>query len=155
LRTPYAFGVFFILLLQLYAFKNNFVFPVITKIILVYTSRSHIIKIICNGNFPAWKDLVFALESVFIGNSYFNFRMSTFLPDSEKMQVIIKPTHGILNRDMQVPERIGFGDENASPDKRRDALERYLELIYFFVRKAVFHSIPFWLIIDYWLNLKP
>ena len=47
----------------------------------------------------------------------------------ELVQVVVEPTHRILDGDVQVPERVGLGHLNAPPHERVGPLEHDQELV--------------------------
>jgi|SRR5881296_3252718 len=48
----------------------------------------------------------------------------------EKVQVVIQPTHSVLEGNVEVPEAVGLGHLDSSPDRWRNPQEEDLELVH-------------------------
>ncbi len=122
-RTINAPGIFLAFFPEKNSFKQDFMLPVITKIVHVVCSDSDIGKIVRNGDFPTRMNLRDTLKYEIVRDANFRCVAGVFPADDKEVQVVVQPTHGILNRYMQIPKAVVFRYLNAPPDGRDNSLK--------------------------------
>jgi len=110
--------------------KRQFVFPAVAEVVLVSSDDTRPGKVRGDWDFPAVQDQFIALQGVVIRDADLRNLARLRLRHPEKMQVIVEPTHRILEGDMKVPEAIGLGDLDASPDGWSHVQEAEPELVH-------------------------
>src|SRR5438046_1575681 len=110
--------------------KRQFVFPAVAEVVLVSSDDTRPGKVRGDWDFPAGQDQFIALQGVVIRDADLRNLARLRLRHPEKMQVIVEPTHRVLEGDMKVPEAIGLGDLDASPDGWSHVQEAEPELVH-------------------------
>ena len=98
--------------------KSDLVFPAVSEVVLVPGNRTRVGEVAGDGDLPSRQDGLVPLEGILIWNADLH-RVARARPaDAKKVQVVVEPTHGILDGDMQVPEGVGPGHLDGPPDRR-------------------------------------
>jgi hypothetical protein len=96
---------------------DDHVFPVVAEVVCVRRGRCvprSRIEVFRHANVPAGNDRT--ILRIFVGrdpNRHQCLLLGVHQP--ELVQVVVEPTHGVLNGDVQVPERVVLRDLNPSP----------------------------------------
>ena len=83
-----------------------------------------------------------ALRVVVRGNADGHDALLVSVEQSELVQVVVEPPHGVLDGDVQVPEGIRLGHLNASPDERVDPGQHNEKLVYEYPRRVCGNARP-------------
>lgn len=109
------------------AFQKNSVAPSVTKIVFIYCGLTWLSEIYSDRDFPSWQNRV---TFYFITrNSNFNLSPLGQLGEIKHMKMVVKPSHGILQRHVQIPKIIYGRYLDSSPNGRCDPIKSDLKLI--------------------------
>src|SRR6185295_17124678 len=110
-------------------FENNVMIPVVAKIVNISGRCILLGKILGNRSFTAMTDFLFGHEVIIVGNSD-RFQFSGLrVRNAKLMKVSVVPSHGILDRNVQIPERVSCRSLYPPPDCGVYNVQVYLELI--------------------------
>ena len=124
-RIPYA------LLARHDRLESHLVFPAVSEVVLVPGRGTRAAKVAGDGDLPSRQGGLVPLEGILIWNADLRHVARAWPVHAKKVQVVVEPTHGILDGDMQVPEAVGPRHLDGPPDRRRYLQKDDSELVDF------------------------
>src|SRR5262245_59741746 len=108
-----------------YALEQHVVQPTVAEIIFIFNHLPWFGEISTDRHLPTRQNCG-PLPLIRYSNGD---RSPTLWPNTERMQMRVKPAHCVLNCNVQPPEDIHGRHLNSAPDRRSNAPQRYLELM--------------------------
>lgn len=112
-------------LAQKYAFQQNVMLPAVSEVVLILGRSARHREVIGHRGSPPFKHSVVVILE---GDADLPHLPTPRLLHSEGVQVIVEPTHGVLNGYVQIPERVGKRHLNPAPNGGLHFAERDAEL---------------------------
>jgi len=101
--------------------KYDIMSPIVTKVIQVDHSVAGTLKMLHDRHLPACEHLSTGRQIIVDWYSYLPVAVTALAVSRKKrVQMVIEPTHGILNGDVQIPEGVVVGHFYFTPDRRCD-----------------------------------
>jgi len=110
--------------------EYDLMLPIIPKIVFILHSHVWSREIIRNREVPTRQGVETVVPPFIVRDAdVVDLPRCLRIADTEQMKVVVLPAHGILYRYMKVPETVGFGNLDSSPDLRLNPLQTHLELV--------------------------